>query len=119
MIFFTFSRSGNVAKLSPKPRKPINESDGPLNKQALAAAVASLRRIPRKEIEQILTAFFEVLAETLKDGRPVVISGFGRFRPRQARAHGCRNPLTGQKIVAPKRKSITFRPSSALKKALA
>ena len=75
------------------------ESDRPLNKRALAVTVASQHKIPRKEIEQILTAFFDTLAETLRDGRPVVISGFGRFRLRQARTQGCRNPLTGEKIV--------------------
>lgn len=115
MKFFNFSRSGNAAVVEEielqVPTKPLHRSE-------LSRSVAKLSGFPRVDVEKIIGCYLEEIAASLQDGRPVVLSGFGKFKLRKPRSGSCRNPSTGRKIAAPKRKSISFQPSLVIKQKL-
>jgi integration host factor subunit alpha len=52
---------------------------------------------------------------TLQRGEPIIITGFGRFTVRMKQPRKGRNPSTGEVIIVPGRKVVTFRPSALWK----
>lgn len=50
-----------------------------MNKTELIAAMAEKAEISKKDAEKALTAFTNVVADTLVDGDKVAITGFGTF----------------------------------------
>jgi DNA-binding protein HU-beta len=67
------------------------------------------------QAEAACDGLFAILAETLKNGDPVAISGFGSFRVVERKARKGRNPRTGEEIRIPARKAVKFTPGKALK----
>jgi DNA-binding protein HU-beta len=59
-----------------------------------------------------------ILADTLKKGDSIALSGFGSFRVVERKARRGRNPRTGQEIAIPAGKSVKFTPGKALKTGL-
>jgi DNA-binding protein HU-beta len=58
------------------------------------------------------------LAETLKKGDSVAISGFGSFKVVGSKARKGRNSRTGEEILIPAGKVVKFTPGKALKESL-
>ena len=126
MIFFKYNRSGDAVIVDPKKskqpkgdkRKTLIVEKPPLTMREIIEKTHVALGFPRNSIEDSINCMLSTITTSLKDGQPVVIPGFGKFKPRKARSSGCRNPATGKKIKAPMRKSVSFRPSIALKNAL-
>ncbi len=63
-------------------------------------------------------AFVEVVTESLAEGKPVKMLGFGTFEIRErAATHGV-NPQTHEKIEIPARRVVAFKAGSLLKGAV-
>ncbi len=89
-----------------------------MNKTELVAAVAEQADISKKDAEQALKAFVDVVTEEMKKGEKVQLVGFGTFETSARAAREGRNPQTGETMqiaacVAPK-----FKAGKALKDAL-
>lgn len=50
-----------------------------MNKRQLVAATARRLSLTQGQVYEVLEALIDVIAETLRDGDHVLISGFGRF----------------------------------------
>jgi DNA-binding protein HU-beta len=61
---------------------------------------------------------FAVIADALKKGDAIAISGFGNFKPVKRAARKGRNPRTGQEIKIPASTTVKFTPGKALKESL-
>ena len=65
---------------------------------------------------------FNMILEAIKrhivDGERVEITGFGSFEVTQKKGRQGRNPLTGERIAIPEKKTLNFKPSKLLKKDL-
>ena len=72
----------------------------------------------RQKTAEVVNDLFEIMKETLEKGEPIKISGFGSFEVRQKQSRRGRNPRTGDPIIIPKRKVLSFKPSQLLKKAI-
>jgi len=59
--------------------------------------------------------FFVEIKETLEQGEPVKVSGFGKFELRDKTSRPGRNPKTGAEIPITARRVVTFRASQKLK----
>ena len=70
------------------------------------------------QAETAYEGLFAVLADTLKKGDGISISGFGGFKVVQRKARKGRNPRTGQEIQIPASKAVKFTPGKALKESL-
>ncbi len=89
-----------------------------MNKTELVAAVAEQADISKKDAEQALKAFVDVVTAEMKKGEKVQLVGFGTFETSSRAAREGRNPQTGETMqiaacVAPK-----FKAGKGLKDAL-
>ena len=75
--------------------------------------------LTRKECVTALDGLFEIMKEEMANGRPVKISGFGKWFVADKRARRGRNPQTGEAIRIAARKVVSFKASTVLRKALA
>ena len=86
-----------------------------MNKTELVAAMAEQADMTKKDAEKALTAFTEVVADTLKGGDKVQLVGFGSFEVRKRAARKGRNPQTKEEIKIPASKAPVFKAGKALK----
>jgi len=59
-----------------------------------------------------------LIADSLRRGQKVVITGFGTFYARTRQSRKARNPRTGGKVSVPKRRYPAFKAARSLKEAL-
>lgn len=70
------------------------------------------------QAETAYDGLFAILAEALKKGDAVSISGFGSFKVVERAARKGRNPQTGEEIQIPASKAVKFTAGKALKESL-
>ena len=71
--------------------------------------------IDKREAKKMVELFFEEIKRTLEQGKPVKISGFGKFELRDKTSRPGRNPKTGEEIPITARRVVTFRSGQKLK----
>lgn len=89
-----------------------------MNKTELIAAMAEKAEISKKDTEKVLTAFTNIVADTLVGGDKVAITSFGTFEVVERAERQGRNPATGEAITIAASKSPKFKSSKALKDAV-
>lgn len=89
-----------------------------MNKVELIGAVASKSEISKKDVEKVINAFTNVVADALVDGDKVQLVGFGTFEVVERAERQGRNPATGDTITIPASKSPKFKAGKALKDAV-
>ncbi len=83
-----------------------------MNRNDLARAVYEVHGgLSQAESQRIVDGIFEMIRERLIRGEKVLISGFGCFRLVERKSRRGINPQTGEPIIIPGRKAITFKPS--------
>lgn len=65
--------------------------------------------LPLKRSKELIHAVFELLKDDIEHGGDVAIKGFGGWRTVQKNERKGHNPRTGETIVIPAHKSITFK----------
>jgi DNA-binding protein HU-beta len=70
------------------------------------------------QAEAAYDGLFAILAETLKRGDTVAVSGFGSFKVVERKARKGRNPRTGKEIQIAASKAVKFTPGKSLKESL-
>ncbi len=86
-----------------------------LTKAELSDLLFERLGLNKRESKELVDAFFDILGQTLADGRDVKLSGFGNFHVRHKAARPGRNPRTGEMIPIEARHVATFHPSLKLK----
>jgi DNA-binding protein HU-beta len=83
--------------------------EGPLNRRELVLALAERTESDRRAADAALTAFVDIITETVAKGEPVGITGFAKFARVDRPARMGRNPQTGEaiRIKASRRVRIT------------
>ncbi|MGD8868508.1 MAG: HU family DNA-binding protein [Gemmatimonadales bacterium] len=93
-----------------------------MNKTELIDKLASATSLSKADAGRAVDALFDVdkgiIADTLKTGAKVQITGFGTFETRRRGARTGRNPRTGETIQIPASNSPAFRPGKGLKDGL-
>lgn len=74
--------------------------------------------LSKKAATEIVDKLFEVIAGSLKEEGKFAYPGFGSFVVRQRAARQGKNPRDKKTITIPARKTVVFRPASALKESL-
>lgn len=67
----------------------------------------------------LVNSIFESMTNAMLKGDTVDIAGFGKFLVAKRAARMARNPKTGEAVSVPASKKPKFRPSKALKEAVA
>ena len=86
-----------------------------MNKQEFIDAVSEKTGISKKDCGEIMDACYEVLAETLKKGEDVTISGIGKWEVRSREARQGVNPRTGESIEIAACKAPSFKAGKKFK----
>lgn len=93
-----------------------------MNKSELVQRLADRSNLSRAEATRAVDALFSadngIIAESLRGGDKVQITGFGSFEPKNREARKGRNPRTGKEIDIAASKSAAFRIGKRLKDAL-
>ena len=89
-----------------------------MKKEELIERIAEDAGASKSEAQKHFEAFEEVVAQALKAGEEVQITGFGKFSVRERRAREGRNPQTGQKMKIAAQKVPAFSAGNALKEAV-
>lgn len=86
-----------------------------MNKVELVAAIAEKSELSKKDSEKALTAFIDVIEETLAKGEKIQLVGFGTFETTDRPARTGRNPLTKEAIEIAASRAPKFKAGKALK----
>jgi DNA-binding protein HU-beta len=86
-----------------------------MNKEELVTAVAAKTGMTKKTGEETVNAVFDTIADVIRDGDKVTISGFGTFFLAERAARTGRNPRTGEEVHIAARKVPRFIPGKKLK----
>ena len=86
-----------------------------LTKADFAAQLLDELGLDKREAKAMVELFFEEIKISLERGKPVKISGFGKFELRDKTSRPGRNPKTGEEIPITARRVITFRSGNKLK----
>lgn len=93
-----------------------------MNKSELVQQLATRADLSRAEATRAVDALFSadggIIADTLRAGDKVQITGFGSFEPKKREARKGRNPRTGKEIDIKASTSAAFRVGKRLKDAL-
>lgn len=89
-----------------------------LNKQSIIASVADRTRLPRKDVEEIIDSFLELIIDKLSLDEKVNLSGFGVFEVRARKGRRGVNPRTRKEMQIPTVRVAKFRPGKTLKEAV-
>ncbi len=86
-----------------------------MNKAKLVEQMAQQTKLPRSVCKNALEAFIHVVGKSLKQGQPVVLTGFGTFAVVKRKSRVGVNPATGKKMTIPAKSVPKFKPGKALK----
>jgi integration host factor subunit alpha len=86
-----------------------------LTKAHIVENLLAKKLFTKTESAQIIEAVFELLRQSLEEGDDVLISGFGKFCVREKSRRRGRNPQSGEQILLPPRKVVTFKCSGVLR----
>jgi DNA-binding protein HU-beta len=89
-----------------------------VNRRELVLALAERTETDRRTADEMLTAFTDVVTETVSTGEPVAISGFCKFARRDSPARMGRNPATGETIRISAKRRVRVTPLKAFKDAV-
>jgi len=88
-----------------------------MTKDQLSGAIAAKAGCSKKEANDFINAFGEVVVEEVRDnGETIQIPGLGIFKQRVTEAHAGRNPATGETLNIPKSVTVKLQVSPAVKK---
>jgi integration host factor subunit alpha len=86
-----------------------------ITKSHLIETIAEKNGFTRKKSTETVEILLEIIKSKLASGEDVLISGFGKFCVKEKLERRGRNPATGEDMILPSRKVITFRCSGKLK----
>ncbi|MBD2531822.1 HU family DNA-binding protein [Nostoc flagelliforme FACHB-838] len=72
-----------------------------MNKGELVDAVAAKANITKKQADEVISAFLEVVTEAVAKGEKITLVGFGSFERRERSEREGRNPKTKETITIP------------------
>lgn len=82
----------------------------------LSTLVAEKLELTHKAAEEATRAVFEVITESLVEGKEVAVPSFGKFTVTDTEARTGRNPQTGEALAIAASKRVGFKASSVLKR---
>ena len=86
-----------------------------LTKADIVEAIVEQIGFTKNHSSEIVETLLEIIKGTLESGEDVLLSGFGKFCVRQKETRRGRNPATGEAMMLPPRKVVTFRCSGKLR----
>ncbi|MBD2732261.1 HU family DNA-binding protein [Nostoc sp. FACHB-892] len=90
-----------------------------MNKGELVDAVAAKANITKKQADQVISAFLEVVTEAVANGEKITLVGFGSFERRDRSEREGRNPKTQETMTIPATRVPAFSPGKLFREKVA
>ena len=69
----------------------------------------------REDTQDMLDAFYGIVAECCVAMDTIIIPGFGQFEPKKRKERLTVHPATGKRLLVPPKLVVSFRPSAVMK----
>jgi DNA-binding protein HU-beta len=89
-----------------------------MNRSQLLNELAGRHDVSRREADEWLTSFTDLITATVASGQDVAISGFAKFRRIDRPARMARNPATGEMVKVKAKRVARITPLKAFKDAV-
>ncbi len=89
-----------------------------MNKSDLVEAVAEMAGSTKNNVETVINALQDTIADTLKKGDKIVLTGFMSLSVGERAAREGRNPATGEPMHIPAAKTVKIKAGNKLKEAV-
>ncbi|MBF0118132.1 MAG: integration host factor subunit alpha [Desulfobacterales bacterium] len=86
-----------------------------LTKADIVTEIQNKMGYSKEKCVDVVEKLMEIIKKTLETGEDVLISGFGKFCVKDKKERRGRNPATGEDMILPKRRVITFKCSGILR----
>ena len=86
-----------------------------LTKKEIIENISDKIGLKKKESMDVVDSIFEIIKDELAKGKPVMISGFGKWTVKAKKERRGRNPQTGEAMKIDARKVVTFKSSVVLR----
>jgi len=86
-----------------------------MNKAKLIESMAKATKQSKATCKEMLEAFLSTVSGTLKQGKTVVLTGFGTFSVMKRKSRSGINPVTRKQMTIPAKKVPKFKAGKALK----
>lgn len=111
----TAKKKAPARKTAAKKKATKKALPDTLTLKHLAAELAEVHEVPKKQAEEFLSDFIDRMGGYLKKGKKLRIPGLGIMQVRHRAARWGRNPATGEKIRIKASKKVAFRVAKDLK----
>ena len=88
---------------------------GTLTKADIISTIQTENGYTLKKSIDIVETLLKIIKSTLASGEDVLVSGFGKFNVKDKKERKGRNPATGDGMMLPARKVVTFKCSGRLR----
>jgi integration host factor subunit alpha len=88
----------------------------PLTKANIVENIQSEIGFTKNKSFEFVESLIKIIKKTLATGEDVLVSGFGKFCVNGKRQRRGRNPATGDDMMLPARKVVTFKCSGKLRR---
>jgi integration host factor subunit alpha len=89
-----------------------------LSKKDIINTIAVRKFLSNNEAHHSVEKLVEIIKSTLESGEDVMVSNFGRFCVKEKASRKGRNPETGETMIIPSRRVVTFKCSGKLRERL-
>lgn len=89
-----------------------------MNRSQLLNELAARNECSRREADEFLTSFTDLITATVSTGEDVAVSGFAKFRRIDRPARMARNPATGEQVRVAAKRVARITPLKAFKDAV-
>ena len=86
-----------------------------LTKHDIVQQIQDTLGFPRNRSVEITETLLELIKASLESGDDVLVSGFGKFCVKEKNERKGRNPATGEDLILPDRRVVTFKCSGKLR----
>jgi len=86
-----------------------------LTKAGIIQHISEEIGLPKHKSSHVVERLLEIMKDALAAGEDVLISGFGKFCVREKSERLGRNPATGDALMLPARRVVTFKCSGKLR----
>jgi integration host factor subunit beta len=80
-----------------------------MTKKDIAKKIAEAVDLPQLSVSEIVQMLFDGITEILVDEGRIELRNFGVFEVKTRKPRKARNPRTGETVMVPERKSVTFK----------